>query len=195
MPFSVLSHLLHVERQRQRITRSAMSSGFAVPALGEIELGSAPETPMIATNMRGTFLVTRRSREGVARYGFTPCPVEEEGVLVTELARVLWELSTAHSWGIRCNTVALAVESFRVSGLEPRTLVVSSQLARSVLGSETLPPEGLAGVADKMQVLVTTLPEDHALVALAPAHAGACVRVGDNIGMLVRPQAFRVVRP
>lgn len=195
MPFSVLSHLLNVERHRQRITRSAMSSGFATPALGEIQLSSGEEAPpMLATNMRGTFLYTRKSRDNVVRYGFSICPVDEEGVLVTELARVLWELSEVHKWGIRCRAVASAVEAFKVQGLEARTLVVSAQLARGVLGQESLPPEGLAGTSDKMQVLVTNLPENVALVALAPAKAGTCLRVGDNIGMLVRPQAFRVVQ-
>ncbi len=194
MPFSVLSHLLHVERHRQRITRSAMSAGFATPALGEIELSTNDEPPMLATNMRRTFLLTRKSREGIARYGFSPCTTEDESVLVTELARVLWEMSEPYGWEIRCNAVASAVEAFRGRGLEPRTLVVSSALARGVLAQEAPPPEGLAGVVDKMQVLVTNLPENVALVALAPAKTGYCVRVGDTVGALVRPQAFKVVR-
>jgi len=195
MPFSVLSHLLHVERHRQRITRSAMASGFATPALGEIQLReNNAQEPLLASNMRGTFLRTHKSRDHVVRYGFSACPVEEEGVLVTELARVLWDLSEAHGWDLRCRAVVTAVEAFRERGMEPRTLVVSSQLARAVLGQEAPPPEGLAGVVDKMQVLVTLLPENIALVALAPINAGTCVRVGDNIGMLIRPSAFRVVQ-
>jgi hypothetical protein len=130
----------------------------------------------------------------MARYGFSPCPAEDEGAVVTELARVLWEMSYAHEWGIRCRGVPQAVEGFRALGLEARTLVVSSQLARGILEQADLPPEGLVGAVDKMQVLVTTLPENTAIVALAPANAGMCVRVGDNLGMLVRPLAFRVVR-
>lgn len=191
MPFSVVSHLLHVERHRQRITRSAMASGFATPALGEIEIGSSDEPRLLASNMRGTFLQTRKSSEGVVRYGFSTCTVADEGVLATELARVLWDLPEGD--GIRCNAVATAVEAFRSQGLEPRTLVVSSQLARTVLGQDAMPPEGLAGVVDKMQVLVTGFPETVALVALAPRLAGFCVRVGDSLGMLIRPQAFKVV--
>lgn len=194
MPFSVLSHVLHVERHRQRITRSAMSAGFATPALGEIQLSGSDEPALLATNMRGTFLPTRKSRDGIVRYGFSTCPVGEEGVLATELARVLWEGGPEEGWGIRCSAVATAIEAFRGKGLEPRTLVVSSQLAREVLGQETPPPEGLAGIVDKMQVLVTGLPENVALVALPPARAGFCVRVGDSMGMLVRPHAFKVVR-
>lgn len=193
MPFSALSHLLSVERHRQRINRSVMAAGFAKPALGEIHIEKADEAPMLATNMRGTFLVTRKSREGVARYGFSTCPVEQEPVLATELARVLWDLSYAYEWGIRCRGVLQAVESFHAQGLNPRTLVVSSILAREVLGQDDLPPEGLVGTVDKMQVMVTDLPEDVAIVALAPAHAGVCVRVGDDIGLLVRPLAFRIV--
>lgn len=194
MPFSVLSHMLHVERHRQRITRSVMAAGFAQPALGEIQIEKDDDDPILATNMRSTFLLTRKSKEGVARYGFSPCPAEDEGAVVTELARVLWEMSYAHEWGIRCRGVPQAVEGFRALGLEARTLVVSSQLARGILEQADLPPEGLVGAVDKMQVLVTTLPENTALVALAPANAGMCVRVGDNLGMLVRPLAFRVVR-
>lgn len=191
MPFSVFSSLFHVERARQRITRSVMSSGFATPAMGEINLHD-DEPPLLATNMRGTFLMTR-VKDGIGRYGFSPCPVDEEGTLLTELAQKLWDFSTVHEWGIRCRGVLEAAESMRLAGLEPRTIVVSEQLARGVLGQET-PPEGLAGTVDRMQVIVTSLPENYALVALAPMMAGVCVRTGENIGVLVRPHAFRVVR-
>jgi hypothetical protein len=191
MPFSVLSNLFHVERARQRITRSVMSAGFALPALGEINLNN-DEPPLLATNMRVTFLLTR-VKDGIGRYGFSPVPIEEEAGLVTELARKLWEFSTVHGWGIRCRGVSEAVESMRLQNLEPRTIVVSEHLARGVLGQET-PPEGLAGVVDRMQVIVTNIPETVALVALAPMMAGICVRTGDHVGLLVRPLAFRVVQ-
>jgi len=194
MPFSPFSHLLSVDRTRLRLNRSATAAGFAMPALGEVQLTNVPEPALLATNMRGTFLLTRKSSEGIARYGFSPCEPANEPVLLTELARVLWELSPQHEWDIRCSGVPEAVESFRTHGLEARTVVVSSQLARSVLGQDALPPEGLAGTVGKMQVLVTGLPENVALVALAPENAGVCVRTGDNMGMLVRPQAFRVVQ-
>lgn len=192
MPFSVFSHLLCIERHRPRITRSAFASGFATPALGEYQLSTSPQDPLLATNMRGTFLGTRPSRENVVRYGFTVCPLNEEGVLVTELARVLWELSEVHAWDIRCKTVAAAVASFE--GHVPRSLVVSARLAQEVLGQDAPPPEGFVGNIDKMQVLVTSLPENVALVALAPTQAGNSTRVGDNVGMIIRPRAFRVVR-
>lgn len=194
MPFAPLSHLLHVDRTRPRLNRHASSVGYATPALGEIHLVNVPEPALLATNMRGTFLLTRKTPEGIARYGFSTCEVADEPVIITELARVLWELSAEHDWDIRCRGVPEAVESFRAKGLEARTVVVSSQLARAVLGQDALPPEGLAGTVGRMQVVVTGLPEDVALVALAPENAGVCIRTGDNVGMLVRPQAFRVVR-
>jgi hypothetical protein len=193
MPFSVLSHLFHVERARQRINRSPSASGFATPSLGEVQLGSQDEPCLLASNMRGTFLVTRKVGS-LARYGFSPCTVDEEWTLVGELARVLWDLSEAHEWGLRCKGVPEAVEALRGSGLEARTLVVPSALAQSVLGQAEAPSDGLVGTVDRMQVLVTNLPENTALVALAPSRAGICVRVGDHIGMLLRPLAFRVVR-
>jgi hypothetical protein len=193
MAFSILSHLLLVERHRQRIARSPTVAGFATPALGEIQLGDQEEPALIASNMRGEFRLTRKSRENVARYGFTPCSVDEEPALVTELARWLWNVGPGQGWNIRCTSVPEAVESFRRQGLEARTIVVSSQLARGVLGQEALPPEGFAGIVDRKQVLVTSLPESVAIVALAPVTAGYCSRVGDNVGMLVRPLAFRVV--
>jgi hypothetical protein len=183
MPFSVFAHLLHVG-----------AAGFATPALGEILLNKVEEPALLATNMRGKFLLTRKTTDGVARFGFSPCSADDEPVLLTELATALWELSTVHEWGIRCRGVPEAVESFQAVGLEARTVVVSAQMAQSVLGQDALPPEGLAGNVGKMTVVVTALPENYALVALAPENAGACVRTGDNIGMLIRPQAFRVVR-
>lgn len=194
MPFSPISHLLHVDRTRLRLNRSPTAAGYAMPALGEIQLTNVPEPQLLATNMRGTFLLTHKTADGIARYGFSLCPAADEAVLLTELARVLWEFSEQHGWDIRCTGVSEAVESFRAHGLEARTVVVSSQLARIVLGQDVLPPEGLAGIVGRVQMLVTGLPEEVALVALAPENAGVCVRTGDNVGMLVRPQAFRVVR-
>lgn len=192
--FSVFSHLFHVERARQRITRSAMSAGFAMPALGTMQINATDTTPLLATNMRGTFLLTRKAADHSVRYGFSPCPIEDEGLLAIELAQKLWELSFVHEWGIRCRGVLEAVESFRAVNLEPRTIVVSETLARKILGQDAGALEGLAGTVDRVQVFVTTLPENFALVALAPANAGLCVRVGDNIGLIVRPLAFRVVQ-
>jgi hypothetical protein len=189
--FSVLSHLLEVERQRPRMNRR--TGGFATAGLGEVQLRAEDPSPLV-TNMRGTFLMTHKSPDHVARYGFSACPPEEEGVLLTELARVLSLLSDQNGWGLRCTSVAEAVEAFRLVGLEARTVVVSSQLAREVLGRETPVPEGLAGMSGRMQVLVTSLPENVALVTLAPARVGYCVRTGDSVGMAIRPQAFRVVQ-
>jgi hypothetical protein len=189
MLFSVLSNMFRVEQHRQRMTR-ALSA--ATPVLGE--LLARPEDPpgMLASNMRGTFLVTRKSSENVFRYGFTECSEEDEGVLITELARVLWDESNVRGWGVRCTGVPAAVADFRARGLTPRTLVVSAAVAKQVLGREA--QEGFAGTVDNMQVLVTTLPENVTLVGLEPTKAGVCVRVGTSIGMLVRPDAFRVVR-
>ena len=136
--------------------------------------------------------MTHKSSDHVVRYGFTPCPAHEEGVLTTELARVLWELAPTHGWP-RCTSVSEAVASFLQQGLDARTLVVSSAVARTVLGRENDVPEGLAGTVGRLQVLVTGLPENVSLVALAPARAGYGVRTGDNIGLVIRPAAFRVV--
>jgi hypothetical protein len=194
MPFSVFSHLFLVERARQRIKRSATAAGFATPALGEIDINATDTDPLLATNMRGTFLLTRKTPNGIARYGFSPCFIEEEGVLATELAIRLWDGSETCGWDIRCKSVPEAVESFGQASLEPRTLVVSAALARGILGQEAPVPEGLAGTVNRMQVLVTSLPETVALVALAPVSAGLCVRMGDSIGIIMRPKAFRVVR-
>jgi hypothetical protein len=191
MPFSVLSHLVEIERQRPRVDRRTGRSSMA--GLGEVQLRAEDPSPLV-TNMRGTFLMTHKSPDHVARYGFSLCPPEEEGVLLMELARVLSVLSDQNGWGLRCTSVPEAVESFRQVGLEARTVVVSSQLAREVLGRETPVPEGLAGMVGRMQVLVTGLPENTAIVALAPVRVGYCVRTGDFIGMAIRPQAFRVVQ-
>ena len=82
MAVSALQRILVPERYRQR----AGVSEFSVPAVHQRKVDEEA-LPLLATNMRGTFLSTRRSVDGFAPNGFSNCPLEEEPTLLNELYR------------------------------------------------------------------------------------------------------------
>ena len=121
MNLSVLAYLLVTERHRQR---AAPAGGFSVPFMSEREV--PPETePLLVTNARGGFVQTRRSHEGVARFGFSACPLESEPILLGRLYDALASLSAASGWMNRFNTMAAAIDFMRASPCKPKNLVIS----------------------------------------------------------------------
>lgn len=201
MGYSALSRILLTDRRRQR--QAAVGAGFSVPAMGEIK-ASEDVVPLLASNMRQTFVPTRRSVEGFARYGFSPCPVEEEPRVLSELYRVLLELSTREGWANRCSGLPQAIERLRSAGLEPRSMVIPVQTLRDVCGPDqdleaaqrSMAIKGHVAVVDGIQVLLSNLPQGAALVCAAPEVVGLYTRVGDHLGVLVQRvnRAIMVVR-
>lgn len=190
MPYAALERMLKTERYRQR---AAARGGFSTPGLCFTAV-PADCMPLIATNMRGTFLPTRRNADGLAPFGFSYSPLGEEGVLLNELHRVIWDFSVRANWRNRCTAVSEAVDRLRSQGVEPKSLVVSEgQLAR-VLGADfnletarqSMATQGYVTVVDGMQVLLSDLSDGSALVAGPPPALGIYTRVGDHLGLLLQ---------
>ena len=199
MSYAAFERMLKTERHRQR----GAARGFSTPSLCTVSVKADAE-PLLATNMRGTFLATRRGSGGEARFGFSYCPVGQEGPLLNELHRVLWDTSLREKWANRCSAVAEAVEKLRTQGIEAATLVVSERQLSNVLGSDFHPDaarsamamQGFVAVVDGMQVLLSDLPDGSAFVTGHPTGTGVYTRVGDHIGMLFQrvDRAIMVVR-
>jgi len=163
--FSVLSQLFITERHRQR----AANVGFSLPALLEHDVQASVE-PLLATNMRGTFLRTRVSRTGSVRSGFSECPIDKEPELLREFWNVLIKEGEQEGWDNTAPTVEEALEKLRKAGLTPKTLVVASDLDGA--------PEGL-------RVLKSELPGG-ALAAAEPEVTGIYTRVGDHVSIMAQ---------
>lgn len=185
MGFSAFERLLAPERLRQRAARA----GFATPAMQEIDWPGA-RVPLLATNMRGTFLPTRPSRVGTIRYGFSACPVDEEGPLLRELCRVLLEVIHVN----RCTSIQAAIERMRSQGLEPKSLVMAEAQLPEILGpsadieaaKRSMSLLGYVTLMDGMQILIADLPSGTALVGASPWQLGRYTRVGDHVGILLQ---------
>lgn len=188
MGFTVLERIFTTERYRQR----ASGTAFSTPALQEC-VPREGASPLLASNMRGAFLPTRVSAQGVARYGFLPCSISEEPVLLTTLYRTLLQLSAQQKWPNRCSSSAQALERMRSFGLEPRFLVISESLLRDVCGQEDLAEaqramasRGSIAVVGDLQVLLSELPAGSAIVTASPLLTGLYTRVGDHLGILAQ---------
>lgn len=176
MNLSILAHLLVTERHRQR---AAPAGGFSVPFMSERKVPQDAE-PLLVTNARGGFVPTRRSREGVARFGFSACPLESEPILLGRLYDALQGLSGASGWANRFNTTAAAIEFMRSSPYKPKNLVISENLVSQFTTDES---GGLVGNVDGIRVLSANLPLDSAILFTASPALGVYVRIGDYLGL------------
>ncbi len=190
MPYAALERMLRTERHRQR---AAPRGGFSTPGLCSVNVGE-DAMPLLATNMRGRFLPTRPSAEGLARFGFSEVPIGQEGPLLSELHRTLTELSRTNGWGNRCSDVAEALTRLQAQGTEPKSLVISEAQLAGILGKDSdlevarraMATQGYVTMVGGMQLLLSDLPDGSALVAGSPASLGVYMRVGDHLGMLLQ---------
>ena len=153
---------------------------FAAPLMMEADL-QTPQTHLLVTNTRGTFVGSYTNPTGTARMGFFPCTLEEENPLF----RALYEQLRLER-GLRCSAVQAAVDRLRGSGLEAKAIVVSEEEAVTMLGL-TEPLAGcFAGTVNGMKVLVSDLPRGAAIVVADPVYLGLYARVSDHLGILLQ---------
>ena len=179
--FTALERMLQTERIRQRAARLG---GFATPALNEVSLEDT-YAPLLATNMKGTFLPTRPSKDGLARYGFSYVPVGTDDSLLRELHHVL----KAQGWDNRCTSIQEALH--RMHDYEPKTIVVGPTTLAEVLPGLSVEDAWKAqqansevGRQEDLTILMADIPG--AFVAAAPALVGAYTRIGDHLGVLLK---------
>lgn len=187
--FTALERLLTTERLRQR---AAPNGGFSVPALHEVSL-TGDVNPLLASNMKGSFLPTKVSAKGLARYGFSHIPVGADDVLLRELHRTLYALSIQENWTNRCKSIREAQERLQSFSLEVKTLIVGpSRLAEIAPGLSLqdawaeMRRNSAVAIVEDITVLLADLPEGAALVATAPSLVGSYTRVGSYLGVLLR---------
>jgi hypothetical protein len=175
MSFSIFSYLLVAERLRPRADSGA---GFSVPALSERGVVDGLD-PILVTNARRGFVVTRKNREGMARFGFSPCTLEEEPALLVDLVYRVASLSVEHGWVNRFKSVGEAIDSMSVSRFKPKNLV----LPRGMVSRFT-DDEGVQhGKVEGLQLLSTDLPDKCAILTADSPALGVYTRVGDYIGL------------
>lgn len=188
MTFKPLERLFITERVQQRAARTG---GFSVPAMNE-RLAQTSDGPFLVTNMRGAFLLTRPSGQGVLRFGFSHCPLDNESHLLVALHRTLVTLSESESWSNRCKTVRDAVYRMRSHGLEPRSIVISPALLGDMLPEmnleqawERMGSKGEVAEVEGVHIMMADMLEGTALVATIPTFVGTYVRTGDYVGVMV----------
>jgi hypothetical protein len=186
----ILERLLVTERLRRRSTQSG---GFAVPGLQE-RPGDPKEGPFVATNMRGGILLTRPSREGCVRYGFSDVPLEQEDQFFLKLLDMLWLLSENQGWTNRCDSIPQAYNRMGQSGYSPRALVIPYPLLQEASGSMLSPSEaanmmklhGYVAQSQGMDILVADIPAGHALLVTSPPLVGFYTRMDNHLGILLQ---------
>jgi len=172
--FSTLARIFVTERHRRR----AGDIGFSVPVMSEIEL-DVESGPLLVSNLRGTFLKSRPSSSGFARFAFMECPLEAEVDLFREFYRVLQGLSNSNAWPNRATSILEGVNKLRELGSQPKF----------VIASESVEIEGLTS-------LTADLPVGSALITAHPQLTGMYTRIGDHLGILAQrvDRAFVVVQ-
>lgn len=175
MNFSIFTHLLATERVRPR---SSSGAGYSIPAMSERGVADGLD-PILVTNARRGFVVTKKNREGMARFGFSPCTLEEEPLVLTSLVQHVLSMSIARGWSNRFDSVGGAVDFMQASRFKPKNLI----LPRGVISRFTDSEGVQLGKVNGLQLLSSDLPDKTAILMTDAPALGVYVRVGDFIGL------------
>lgn len=186
---TVLSTLLSPERYRPRLAKAA-GNNLNVPVMAELRYGVGEVVdPVLVTNMRGSVVSTRKSSEGVVRYGFSEIPLEDEDTFITKMYQCIQEASVRLGWSNRCVTALDGIQKMRSLGLEPKYVVLPKGEFTEQEGKDaerlTL-AQGHVTDLDGVQVLLASLPKGASIVTATPALVGVYTRVGEGLGMLLQ---------
>lgn len=189
MKAPIFSRILSVERYRQRM----QSVGLSLPTLCE-QAVDLLDDPLVVSNMRRSFVRTRRSQDGVARYAFSECPLDLEGTMLSRLFTALWGMSEENGWSNRYTSIPGALRGFRDKGMPPHSLVISPHALKRICGTDLDLDEidklmllrGYVSEVEGLKVLVTDLPHNQAMLTAQPILVGNCTRVGNHLGILLR---------
>lgn len=177
------------ERTRRR---QGWDGAFAIPAFSERTVDNTDQ-PFLVTNARRSF-VQPSVKDGIVRYGFSECDLEDEQHLLAEFWRLLWKTSVDYGWENRCSSIVEAKDRLVSFGLEPRTLIVPLITLSKVCGQEIslddarklIVAQGYIAEVDGIRVLFSYLPEGQMILSAAPPLVGAYTRIDGHIGMIFR---------
>lgn len=190
MPFSIFSRILITERLGKKARVEA--SGFAPPVVGERYLDKS-QSNLVVTNTKGKFISTRTRSDGLVRFAFCHCPLENEADLMVLAYQDLLLISKEKGWPNRALTIEDAVKKLQSSNLEPRSLLISPDLVPEISAGkytlenarEVMAQVGVMAHVEGVQVLLAELPKRSAIVWAAPALAGYYTRSEGYLGVLL----------
>jgi hypothetical protein len=139
-----------------------------MPLASEVDTQDRSIEPLMITTTRGTFLESRVSRGGYARFGFSECVADQEAALLQEFHRMLISRSKINGWSCVAGTIGDAMRLMQGKGVKPCHLVAGPWLK----------------VAEDVKVLDAGFPDGAALLVADPSIAGLHTRVGDYVGIL-----------
>lgn len=175
MNFSIFAYLLATERVHPR---SSSGAGFSIPAMSERGVADGLD-PILVTNARRGFVVTHKNKEGMARFGFSPCTLDEEPLMFRALVEQLLSLSVSRGWVNRFDSVGGAVDFMAGSRFKPKSLVLPRGVISRFSGSDGVQ----VGKVHGLQLLSSDLPEKTAILMTDAPALGVYVRVGDYVGL------------
>lgn len=187
---SAFEGFLVPERFRRK---SARDGGFALPAFLE-RIVEPSDGPFLVSSSRRTFLQPGVSQAKMLRFGFSPCPPDEEHYLLSELFRCWWRLSEELGWTNRCRSLAQAKQRMESYGLLPRTVIVPFVTLKDVCGQDLsledarklVIAQGCVAEVEGLRVLFSDLPPGQMLLGTAPPLVGVCTRVDDHVGLMLQ---------
>jgi hypothetical protein len=177
IPLSPLSFIFTLERHQDP------HSGV-VPAFSEIEVAEG-SSPLLASNMRGTFVRTRRTPSGFGRFGYSECLLSQEGAFLGELHRVLKAISVQEGWSNRAADIDEGLTKMISNKIEPKVVIISSERSN----------KDKVQVGRNVQLLAAPIPPETALITTLALYTGYYTRIGDYVGILAQniDRAFMVV--
>lgn len=131
--------------------------------------------PIIVTNSYGNLLMTKRNREGVARYAFFHCPLDKEAELLVRLHATVWGLSEEFRWSNRASSIESSLARLPSN---PACLVTSPGLLEKLYPGLKV-PKGLTDI----KVIEAPLPQGCAILAMPSPVLGVYTRIGDHLGL------------
>lgn len=200
MAFTALERILQTERLRQR---AAQQGGFSIPALLERKADPS-EGLFLASNMRGGFLVTRPSKDGVVRFGYSCVPVGTDDTLLKALVANLAITAETENWSNRCTSIQDGLAQLQAFGYRPYAITLSPSLLPSVLPDVSVEDawsrmraDSQVAEIDETLILLADLPEGWACITAHPSLLGVYTRIGDYVGVLLSRAntSIVVVRP
>jgi hypothetical protein len=176
---SPLERLLVTEREPRR----KASSGFALPIMGERQLG--PEAfPVLVTNSKGVLIEPKPSESGILRYGMFPSDLSEDFSFFSRTVANLIGFS------LSAPTVHEGLAKIKVAGFEPHYLVsdyatISSatNCSRDTIDQVTSTKGYFTNLGD-IKVVAADLPEEvSAVITAHPSLCGYYTRVDSHLGL------------
>jgi hypothetical protein len=180
-----LSQILTPERIQKKTAKSASGSllgpDLTIPLLGEQHFGPTTQPALLVTNARGEFVLSKVSKEGVGRYGFSEVDLEDEGDLLYRLYMTGAKYSAQFKWGNLSRTPEVGTALLASFGYDPKCVILSS-----ADHAEAPKQNGLV-------IILADLPKGAAIISTLPSLVGIYARSGDYVGIqIVNPHQTMV---